>query len=192
MFNLNTQNNNSSRRSFLSSLMRWGIFAGLGSFTLANLIKPVPKKSAWQINPHLCVQCGRCATACVLNPSAVKCIHSYEMCGYCELCFGYFQPGARELNEAAENQICPTGAIKRVFIEEPYYEYQIDRKLCIGCGKCVSGCNAFGNGSLHLQIDHALCQNCNECSIAKDCPSQAIIHIDSAKPYISREEPYAG
>ncbi|MHC4761400.1 MAG: hypothetical protein ACYS9H_08680 [Planctomycetota bacterium] len=34
--------------------------------------------------------CGNCATHCVLNESAVKCVHAYAMCGYCDLCTGYF------------------------------------------------------------------------------------------------------
>ena len=31
----------------------------------------------WQIDPYKCVQCGLCATECVLKPSAVKCVHAY-------------------------------------------------------------------------------------------------------------------
>ena len=42
----------------------------------------------------------------------------------------------------------PDRAIRRTFVEEPYFEYTIDERLCIGCGKCVKGCNTFGNGSL--------------------------------------------
>jgi electron transport complex protein RnfB len=99
------------------------------------------------------------------------------------LCFGFFQPGATTLNSAAENQICPTGAIRRKFIEEPYYEYTIDESLCIGCGRCVKGCSAFGNGSLVLQVRHDRCVNCNECSIARDCPSDAFRQIPATTPY---------
>ena len=43
----------------------------------------------------------------------MKCIHSYGMCGYCKLCTGYFEPEPINLDEGAENQLCPTGAIKR-------------------------------------------------------------------------------
>ena len=63
--------------------------------------------------------CGRCATECVLEQSAVKCVHSFDMCGYCQLCTGYFEPQPNKLNTAAENQLCPTGAILRSFIEDP-------------------------------------------------------------------------
>jgi len=138
----------------------------------------------WQIDPDKCVQCGRCATDCVLNESAAKCIHSYSMCGFCELCFGYFQPGANALTEAAENQVCPTGAIKRRFVEEPYFEYTIDEDLCIGCGKCVAGCNTFGNGSLYLQVMHDRCLNCNDCAIARVCAGNAFVRVPASKPYL--------
>jgi electron transport complex protein RnfB len=87
------------------------------------------------------------------------------------------------LNTGAENQLCPTGALKRKFIEEPFFEYTIDEDLCNGCGKCVKGCTSFGNGSLHLQIRQNLCQNCNECSIARLCPSDAITRVPVETAY---------
>jgi electron transport complex protein RnfB len=123
-------------------------------------------------------------THCVLNPSAVKCVHAFDMCGYCELCFGFFQPEATALNEGAENQLCPVGAIQRRFVEEPYYEYTIDESLCIACGRCVKGCNTFGNGSLFLQVRHDRCLNCNECSIARVCPADAYRRVPADRPYL--------
>jgi electron transport complex protein RnfB len=128
----------------------------------------------WQIDPELCTHCGRCETACVMPTSAVKCVHEVKVCGYCDLCGGYYRTNAKELNTAAENQLCPTGAIQRKFVEEPYFEYSINEDLCIACGKCAKGCNAFGNGSLYLQIKQDLCKNCNECHISKACPAGAI------------------
>jgi electron transport complex protein RnfB len=106
------------------------------------------------------------------------------MCGYCKLCTGYFEPQPNALNSGAENQLCPTGAIKRRFVENPYYEYTIDESLCIGCGKCVKGCNAFGNGSLFLQVRHDRCLNCNNCAIASACPANAFRRVPSNKPYL--------
>ena len=140
----------------------------------------------WQLDPNVCIQCEKCSTNCVLPLSAVKCVHSYSMCGYCDLCSGYLEPGAKSRDTGAENQLCPTGAIKRTFIEDPYFEYTIDETLCIGCGKCVKGCGAFGNGSLHLQVRHDRCVNCNECSIARSCPSQAYRRVPARTPYILR------
>ena len=119
----------------------------------------------------------------MLTESAVKCTHTHDMCGYCNLCFGYFQPGAAELNEGAENQLCPTGAIKRSFIEDPYFEYNLDESLCIGCAKCVKGCNMFGNGSLRLQVFQDRCLGCNECAIARVCPADAFSRVPIQKPY---------
>ena len=88
------------------------------------------------------------------------------------------------LETGAENQLCPTAAIERKFIEEPYFEYIIDEDLCIACGLCVKGCGAFGNGSFQLQIRHDLCDNCNECAIARVCPSDAISRIPADQAYI--------
>ena len=172
------------RRDFLREGLRTVSALAVGG--LAGLIAGKSRKTdtVWQIDPNICVQCERCATLCVLSPSAVKCIHAYDVCGYCELCGGYHQPDATETDTAAENQLCPTGAIKRTFIEDPFYEYTIIEEECIGCGKCVKGCNAFGNGSLYLQIRHDRCINCNECAIAKSCPSGAIKRVPAARPYI--------
>ena len=144
----------------------------------------VGRRTVWQLDPAKCIQCGRCATNCVLALSAVKCVHRFEMCGYCKLCFGFFQPGASALTSAAENQICPAGAIRRKLVESPFYEYTIDESLCTGCGRCVKTCGAFGNGSLVLQVRHDRCVNCNECSIARDCPAGAYTRVPADQPYL--------
>jgi len=141
----------------------------------------------WQIDPQRCTFCGRCQTDCVLPTSAVKCIHAVKVCGYCDLCGGYYRTNVKELNTAAENLMCPTGAIQRKFVEEPYFEYSINEDLCIACGKCAKGCNSFGNGSLYLQIKQELCKNCNECRIAKACPAGAIRRVPAAKAYNLKE-----
>ncbi len=145
------------------------------------------RRTVWQLDPAKCIQCGRCATNCVLQDSAVKCVHHFEMCGYCKLCFGFFQPGSQVLTSAAENQICPTGAICRKYLEEPYYEYTIDESLCVGCGRCVKTCAAFGNGSLILQVRHDRCVNCNDCSIARECPADAFRRFPAETPYLLKQ-----
>ncbi len=177
-----------SRRDFLNSSVRAVGGICLGGLGAAALIKGVKRESVWQIDPDVCVQCGNCATECVLNLSAVKCVHAYEMCGYCKLCGGYFPPDAESLNTGAENQLCPTGAIQRAFVEDPYFQYSIDEELCIGCGKCVKGCGAFGNGSLFLQIRHDICVNCNECAISRSCPSGAITRQPANQAYLIKGE----
>lgn len=153
---------------------------GVAGFSIKNANA---QKWVWQIDPFKCTSCGRCATDCVLKPSAVKCVHAYALCGYCDLCGGYLKPGHIERNTAAENQLCPTAAIERRFIETPYYAYHINEALCIGCAKCVEGCSSFGNGSLHLQINQDLCVNCNECTIARVCPSEAISRMPIEQAY---------
>ena len=173
-----------ARRDFLRTGARGACVVGLGGMIGVLADRSDGEQMVWQIDPLKCNQCGKCATNCVLKPSAVKCVHAYAMCGYCELCTGYFEPEPNELNTAAENQLCPVAAIKRTSVEDPYYEYDIDEPLCIGCGKCVEGCRAFGNGSLHLQVRHDRCLNCNECSIAAACPANAFVRVPSDQPYL--------
>jgi electron transport complex protein RnfB len=141
----------------------------------------------WQIDPNKCTYCGRCETDCVLPVSAVKCIHANKVCGYCDLCGGYYRANVKDLNTAAENLRCPTGAIARKYVEDPYFEYTIDEDLCNGCAKCAKGCNSFGNGSLYMQVKQDLCKNCNECKIAQVCPSGAIQRVPMDKAYLLKD-----
>src|SRR5512147_117553 len=178
----------STRRTFLRNgarLVGVASLAGLGG-VLAN--RTQAQDWVWQIDPQKCVRCGNCATNCVLEQSAVKCVHAFAICGYCQLCTGYFEPEPNELTTAAENQQCPTAAIKRTFIEDPYYEYAIDENLCIGCAKCVEGCTRFGNGSLFLQVRHDRCVNCNECDIARVCPGEAFRRVPVSEPYLLKTQ----
>jgi Na+-translocating ferredoxin:NAD+ oxidoreductase subunit B len=172
------------RRRFIRNGMQMALAVSLGGVAGVSFLNATPKDLVWQIDPFKCVQCGRCATECVMTPSAVKCVHAYALCGYCDLCGGYLKPDANARSTAAENQLCPTAAIKRKFIEEPYYEYEIIEDLCIGCAKCVAGCTAFGNGSFHLQIRHNLCKNCNDCAIARVCPAEAFVRVPADTPYL--------
>ena len=177
------QGKSKNRREFLQSGVRLSLALALGGVSGMAVSKVIKDDYVWQIDPFLCTQCGKCATDCIMAPSAVKCVHAFDLCGYCDLCGGYFKPDANKLTTAAENQLCPTAAIERKFIEEPYFEYHIDEDLCMGCGKCVAGCTSFGNGSMHLQIIHDICLNCNQCSIAQVCPSDAISRVKATEAY---------
>jgi Na+-translocating ferredoxin:NAD+ oxidoreductase subunit B len=141
----------------------------------------------WQIDPNRCIACGGCQTNCVLDLSAVKAVNCFALCGYCDICTGYFPTGDYVRNTGAENQLCPTGAITRKFIEKqagvPYFEYTIDERLCIACGKCVVGCRLM-NGSLYLQVRHDRCLNCNECSIGAACPAEAFRRVPASAPQL--------
>jgi H+/Na+-translocating ferredoxin:NAD+ oxidoreductase subunit B len=173
-----------SRRQFLRNGARVAALTGLGGLMGVLADRTLADDTVWQIDPARCLRCDQCAKACVLPQSAVKCVHAYVLCGYCRLCTGYFVPEPNELNTAAENQVCPTAAIQRTFVEDPYYQYVIDEQRCIGCAKCVEGCNRFGNGSLFLQIRHDRCLNCNECAISRVCPGQAFKRVRADQPYL--------
>jgi Na+-translocating ferredoxin:NAD+ oxidoreductase subunit B len=178
---------NQSRRDFLKSAGKLIAAAPLIALPVILVRKTYTTGYLWQIDPYKCTCCGLCQTACIQTPSAAKCTNAFPKCGYCDMCPGYLRQGSKTINTAAENQLCPTGAIKRKFIEEPYFEYTIDETLCNGCSKCVKGCVDFGNGSLYLQIMHNLCVNCNSCGIARNCPSDAVIRVPANEPYIRKE-----
>jgi len=186
MKNLNDKN--MTRRNAVAWLLRGGSAAVIAAIVAKISYRSTGSRMVWQLDPRKCIQCGRCETACVLQQSAVRCVHGIQMCGYCKLCFGYFKPNAPRLDEAAENQICPTGAIIRKFVEPPYFEYTINKELCTGCGLCVKGCTNFGNGSLYLQVCHDLCVNCNTCRIAEVCPSGAFVQVSENEAYLLKEK----
>ena len=178
---------NPERRSFLGRCLAGAAGLAVGGTGIAALRGGALTSSfRWQIDPAVCVQCGKCASECVLPVSAVKCVHNYAMCGYCNLCFGYFESQAPRLDAGGENQLCPTGAIRRRFVEDPYFEYTVDEDLCTGCGRCVKNCTAFGNGSLYLQVRHDRCLNCEECAIARGCPVSAFRRVPAASPYLPK------
>lgn len=178
-----------SRRELIGDGVRTAGLAAASAALGALAARPARASTVWQIDPDLCVQCGKCATECVLDPSAVKCVHAYAKCGYCRLCFGLLRDQRTGNTTSAENVRCPTDAIRRNFVEDPYYEMFIDEPVCIGCAKCVKGCGLFGNGSLYLQIRHDRCVNCNQCAIASACPSRAIRRVPASKPYVLRVVP---
>lgn len=173
-----------TRRGFFVTAARWLILAAGGALLGSWSLRPWRSgQRVWQIDPKKCTHCGKCATACVLKPSAVKLVHAFPICGYCKLCFGFFKAQQHALDESAENQRCPTAAITRKLIEEPYYEYHIDERKCVGCGLCARGCTDFGNGSMFLQVRHDICVNCNQCSIATACPAGAFVRVPASSPY---------
>ncbi|TWU42422.1 4Fe-4S binding protein [Novipirellula artificiosorum] len=176
------------RREFITDAVRTtGVVAVVGSGGFLAGRRTEGEPMVWQLDPDKCTACGNCATYCVLDVSAVKCFNAFDMCGFCDICTGYFEMDYKSLDTAAENQACPTGAILREFVEEKsgqrYYEYTIDEPLCIGCGKCVEGC-ALMNGSLYLQVEHDRCLDCNECAIATACPTEAFYRVPASQAEI--------
>jgi len=187
-----SDDNKITRRDWLGGGLRSLCLLGVGGTAGLLAGRSRGQTTLWQIDPYTCIACGNCATYCVLDESAVKCVHAFAMCGYCNICTGFLEPQPDAINKGAENELCPTGAITRKFVEDPYYEYTIDEKLCNGCGKCVKGCSALGNGSLFLQVRHDRCVNCNECAISAACPSQSFKRVPADQPYIIKEAGHAG
>jgi Na+-translocating ferredoxin:NAD+ oxidoreductase subunit B len=183
-----SKNKYQTRREFVRKAGKLAVSLPLVLIPASLLKKTTATGYVWQIDPFKCTQCGQCKTNCVLTPSASKCVHAYQMCGFCDLCGGYQRQGVKNISTAAENQLCPTGAITRTFVEEPYFQYTIDENFCDGCAKCVKGCADFGNGSLYMQIKHDICVNCNDCSIARTCPSDAISRIPAEQAYIEKDK----
>ena len=178
-----------TRRSVLKTWCRYGIVAGMSAAAgfLAGKKKITGDTLVWQIDPAKCVGCGVCSYRCNKTVSAVKCFHNFAMCGYCDLCTGFFNPQLLARDTGAENQLCPVDAFSRREIEMPYFEYIVDHNLCIGCGKCVDGCFSLGNGSLFLQISQQECLHCNQCAIAQHCPTGAIAQIPAEQAYLLKE-----
>ena len=100
-----------TRREVVAQIARGAGLLAVGGVLGSLATRGEARPMVWQIDPAKCTQCGKCATECVLAPSAAKCVHEHAMCGYCELCFGYFQDQRPDNSTAAENQRCPTGAI---------------------------------------------------------------------------------
>jgi Na+-translocating ferredoxin:NAD+ oxidoreductase subunit B len=173
-----------TRRGFLGTILRGAALLAVGTGAGLLMRRAGKDHLVWQIDPNKCIQCGRCETNCVLSVSAVKCTHDFPVCGYCQRCFGFYDPRAKSFETTGVDQLCPVGALNRKLVEDPYYEYTVDESLCIACGRCVKGCGQFGNGSLYLQAHHDRCLNCNECSIAAKCPADAWVRVPASRPYI--------
>ena len=123
------KNKYQSRRDFVKNAGKFAVVLPLAIIPVALSKKISVSGYVWQIDPYKCTQCGQCKTNCVLTPSASKCVHAYQMCGFCDLCGGYLRQGVKTISTGAENQLCPTGAITRKFVEEPYFEYTINEKF---------------------------------------------------------------
>ena len=78
-----------TRFSFLRKGMRAFVGVMLGAVGGWSAFGARRRNTVWQIDPMKCVQCENCSTECVVSPSAVKCVQSYSICGYCQLCFGW-------------------------------------------------------------------------------------------------------
>ena len=191
------------RRDFL----KWGGRC-LGATALIGVWGYLTHKSGkvrtYMIDPAKCTACGNCESSCFFDKSVVKARNDFkgeiveDMCGYCTVCYGYYHDPIEIDGEIVYKKVCPVDALKRQKILEPRtiktedddgnvidkviteerYEYTVDRKACIGCGKCVKRCAELGNKTLHLVIYKDTCRECPECLIKIRCPSGAIVAED--------------
>ena len=174
-----------TRREFLKDGARGAAVLALGCGAGLAATRGSAEDRVWQIDPYKCIHCGNCATYCVLTPSAVKCFHAIDtLCGYCKVCYGYYQFDPVNKTTGAESLLCPVDAITRKKVTDTYYEYTIDEDKCIGCGRCAKGCHQGGAKSLYLQVRQDLCLNCGQCSIAEACPTDAFVRVPASDPYI--------
>lgn len=173
------------RRRFLRQVGR-----GLGAAFLAGTAGRVllgagrgsgqpPDRWVWWIDPNRCTFCGRCATACVRRPSAVKAVNDPKLCSNCVVCYGHiFNRNAPSDQIDLQPKVCPLDAVRRTHFSgglEGYYLYDIRPELCNACGLCARECNRHGSKSMFLVIRPDLCLDCAECAIADDCPPGAIV-----------------
>ncbi|MBN8459623.1 MAG: 4Fe-4S binding protein [Verrucomicrobia bacterium] len=139
-----------------------------------------PKRPyVWRINTDKCTFCGKCETACVRNPSAVKAVNDQVKCSYCVACYGHLAEltiSSDKINSEGK-RVCPYDAVLRKEFgggKDGYHLYTIDQEHCTGCGKCTKRCNELGTKSMFLVIRPELCIGCNRCAIAAVCPDHAI------------------
>ncbi|MCF0258696.1 MAG: 4Fe-4S binding protein [Erysipelotrichaceae bacterium] len=66
--------------------------------------------------------------------------------------------------------ICPLGAFYALFNKISFYQYHVDEKKCISCGKCSRACKMDVDITKNAAATE--CIRCGECK--KACPAQAI------------------
>jgi electron transport complex protein RnfB len=133
----------------------------------------------WRINLDKCTFCGKCETACVRKPSAVKAVNDQVKCSYCVACYGHLADLTISSDRIASEgrRVCPYDAVLRKEFsggKDGYHLYTIDQDRCTACGKCTKRCNELGTKSMFLIIRPDLCIGCNRCAIATVCPDHAI------------------
>ena len=155
----------------------WRLIAGKSAAD-SEFMRP-GTRYGWRINPEKCSSCGLCETSCVRKPSAVKAVNDQKKCSNCIVCHGHLleESVATEKIDSEGVRVCPYDAVKRHHFGGDYYQYSIDDKNCVGCGKCSKRCEADGTKSLFLIVRPDLCLNCNQCSIALVCPEGAIERV---------------
>jgi len=149
-------------------------------------------RHAWQIDPNKCIGCDQCKISCVRQPSAVKAVNDQKKCSFCVVCYSHITNKYIDSDKIMTDgkRLCPRDAVIRIDYSgrpDGYFVYEVDDKLCDGCGLCVDKCLKKGTKSMFMIIRPDLCLNCNSCKIALNCPENAI-----EKVYIGLEDDYKG
>ena len=167
------------------SVLVLGAFAtGIGSAVvrgktfLKNKIRAVlpPGAGDYTKLSSKCTSCQLCVAVCpnkVIHPrdfnhSTIYMDYSEGFCKYdCNAC----------------SSVCPTGAIKKITLEQKQHTRiglaKINRDLCINCGICAFKCpvkalsiEEDSNGDRTLKYNAAVCIGCGACQVS--CPHKAI------------------
>lgn len=143
---------------------------------------PQSRRFMWQIDPDKCRWCGKCETACVRKPSAVKAVNDQKKCSNCVVCYGYITNHgvASDKIDTHGVRVCPVDAVKRKNFcggVDGMFLYSQDHAKCVGCAACAKHCNEQGTASMFMVIRPDICLGCNECEIAKICPYDAIERV---------------
>ena len=171
-----------SRRNFIlgSAFVLGAIATGVGSsfvrgkLFLKDKIRAIlpPGAGDYSSFSSKCTSCQLCVAVCpnkVIHPrdfshSAIYMDYSKNSCKYdCNAC----------------SSACPTGAIKKISLEEKQHlrigMAKIDGNLCVNCGICAFKCPAKAlnlNDDRVLQFDGSKCIGCGVCQTV--CPQKAI------------------
>lgn len=177
-----------NRRDFLLNIGRLGcgvVLGGVAYRILGSHIgseeKGPDSRYVWAINTSKCTACGKCESACVRTPSAVKAVNDQKKCSNCVVCYGHITNKEIESDKIMSDgiRVCKHDAIIRSDFpgDDTSFVYSIDETKCTGCGDCVEICNTKGTNSMFLVLRPDLCLFCNSCNIAEKCPEQAVERV---------------
>ena len=175
------------RRDFLKK----GSFLGLALLSLKSSM--VSAKNL----PERLLQLG--AKPPVLPPGALGLDDFREKCTSCNLCVSKckgnviqpanseystvhmdFNKGACLQDCTACNNVCPTGALKKLSLEQKQnlrlLTVGVKTDKCVGCKACMRACSykaiSFDDKTYKAKINQKLCKGCGAC--VKACPLKAI------------------
>lgn len=177
-----------SRRELLRWAGRGAAAAAVGglAYRAGSGASGTDTRFAWQINPQKCTSCGKCETACVRTPSAVKAVNDQAVCHNCVICYGHISNTdvAPDKVTAEGTPVCPWDAVRRTFLffdlgtapapgaagdfDAPPPGFGDLEEAAGGAEpRAVLECNLMGPRDYYrYDIDHATCTGCGKCTLA--------------------------